>query len=320
MTKATDPPGQVALLKRSKEVFVGHPKVSADFNPKLQSSSGCFQGVSLSEGINNALFQVPSSSQFQFPDVLEAEFRLDPEFRQRVVGLERMLRVRDSLQAKSACAAENDAHDSVSECGSCEIALKNKRPEVTSGRGCRSLRDVCRQFDRGGLLEPDLTKKHSSNLTAEKVVGHELLHATADELSGVICLLEAPDGDVRTCRATTAGATAGTIGLLEVHEPEFSEVARTASAAATTGESVGIIGLRQVMESDVARPSLIHESSLAHVHARMLMRLVLVFLCLGLLHLVLPLCLLIVLSRMLVLLRMHVERWRVLVIRVVWTR
>ena len=63
--------------------------------------------------------------------------------------------------------------------------------------------------------------------------------------------------------AATAGATAGTIGLLEVHEAEPSEVARTAGAAATTGESVGIIGLRQVMESDVARPSLIHESSLA---------------------------------------------------------
>ena len=55
--------------------------------------------------------------------------------------------------------------------------------------------------------------------------------------------------------AATAGATAGTIGLLEAHESEFSEVARTASAAATTGESVRIIGLRQVIESDVARPS-----------------------------------------------------------------
>ena len=81
---------------------------------------------SLSEGLNNALFQVPSSSQFQFPDVLEAEFRLDPEFRQRVVGLERMLRVRDSMQAKRACASEEDLNDSVSECGSCKTALKNE--------------------------------------------------------------------------------------------------------------------------------------------------------------------------------------------------
>ena len=34
--------------------------------------------------------------------------------------------------------------------------------------------------------------------------------------------------------AATAGASAGTIGLLEVHEFEFSMVARTAGAAATT--------------------------------------------------------------------------------------
>ena len=47
-----------------------------------------------------------------------AEFRLDPEFRQRVVGLERMLRVRDSLQAKRACASEHELNDSVSEVGS----------------------------------------------------------------------------------------------------------------------------------------------------------------------------------------------------------
>ena len=72
--------------------------------------SRCFS----SEGIKNALFQVPSSAQFQFPPVLEAEFRLDPEFRQRVVGLERMLRVREFLQATRACAVVHDSHDVVS--------------------------------------------------------------------------------------------------------------------------------------------------------------------------------------------------------------
>ena len=138
MTKATDPPGQVALVKRSKEVFVGHPKVSTDFNPKLQRSSGCFKGVSPSEGIKNALFQVPPSEQFQLLAVLEAEFRLDPQFRQRVVGLERMLRVREFLQATRACAVEHDSHDVVSECGSGKTALKHKEseiqgPDVSSG-------------------------------------------------------------------------------------------------------------------------------------------------------------------------------------------
>ena len=56
--------------------------------------------------------------------------------------------------------------------------------------------------------------------------------------------------------AATDGSTADTIDLLEVHESEFSPVGRT-------GESVGIIGLRQVIESDVVRSSLIQESSLA---------------------------------------------------------
>ena len=135
--------------------------------------------------------------------------------------------------------------------------------------------------------------------------------ATDGSTADTIELLEVHESDLsKSARlaglTATAGLTAGTIGLLEVHESEFSQVART-------GESVGIIGLRQVMESNVARPSLIHESSLARSCA-------LVFLCLGLLHFVLLLCLLLVLSRMLVLLRMHVERWRVLVIRVVWTR
>ena len=56
--------------------------------------------------------------------------------------------------------------------------------------------------------------------------------------------------------AATDGSTADTIDLLEVHESKFSAFGRT-------GESLGIIGLRQVIESDVARSSLIHESSLA---------------------------------------------------------
>ena len=73
-----------------------------------------------------------------------------------------------------------------------------------------------------GLLEPDLSKKHSSNSTAERVAGHELLHATADERSGVICLLEAPDGDVRTGRATTAGESTGITGSLERYVSETS--------------------------------------------------------------------------------------------------
>ena len=59
----------------------------------------------------------------------------------------------------------------------------------------------------------------------------------------------------------TAGATAVTIGLLEAPELEFSEAAKTARVAATIGESVGIIGSHQVLESVVARSSLIHESS-----------------------------------------------------------
>ena len=43
---------------------------------------------------------MPSTAQFHFPECLEEEFQQDPEFRQRVVGLERMLRVRDSLKPK----------------------------------------------------------------------------------------------------------------------------------------------------------------------------------------------------------------------------
>ena len=267
-------------MKRSKEVFVGHPKVSADFNPTLQRSSGCFESVSPLKGINNALFQVPSSSQFQFPDVLEAEFRLDPEFRQRVVGPERMLRVRNSLQAESACAPEQELNDSVSEVGSgledcasepechgsvfevgsgprcvSEDDFHDAVSELGAGQGDCSAYGVHRQLNvtvgervrnlhlrKTGFVESDFsTDRVWSSAAQMGVAGHErslILHATAEERSGIISLLEAP-------------------------ESEFSEAARTASAAAASGESVGIIGSRQVLESVVARSSLIHESSLA---------------------------------------------------------
>ena len=128
VTKATDTPGQVDHLKRSKEVLQDIRKSLLVLIP-----SCIVLLFPLSEGMKNALFQVPSSAQFQFPDVLEAEFLLDPEFRQRVVGLQRMLRVRDSLQAKRACAVEHDSHDVVIECGSGKTVLKNEESEVGFG-------------------------------------------------------------------------------------------------------------------------------------------------------------------------------------------
>ena len=262
-------------MKRSKEVFVGYPKVSADFNPKLQRSSGCFKGVSTLKGINNALFQVPSSCQFQFPDVLEAEFRLDPEFRQRVVGLERMLRVCNSLQTKKACASEEDLNDSVSEVesghGDCasEPECNGSVFEVGSGPRCVSENDfhdavsepgsgqgdgsaygVHRQLDvtvgervrnlhlrKTGFVESDSsTDRVWSSAAQMGVAGHEkslILHATAEERSGNISLLEAPESD------PVMGAT----------------------AVATAGESLRIIGLRERYESDF--PSLNSSSFLS---------------------------------------------------------
>ena len=169
-------------------------------------------------------------------------------------------------------------------------------------------------------LERMLRVKTRTELEA-KIAGAAV---TAGATAGTIGLLEVHESDLSKSAkfgglAATAGATAGTIRLLEVHESEFSEIARTAGAAATTGGSVGIIGLRQVMESDVARPSLIHESSLARSCADV-----------GAFGAgvsvsgsAAPCVAALPADRALtyaLLLRMHVERWRVLVIRVVQTR
>ena len=182
-------------------------------------------------------FSGPSSCQFQFPDVLEDEFRLDPEFRQRVVGLERMLRVRDSLQAKRACASEEDLNDSVSEVesghGDCasgpecngsvfEVGAGPRRvsendfhdavSELGSGQGDGSAYGVQRQFDvtvgqrvrnlhlrKTGFVESDFsTDRVWSSAAQMGGAGNEsslILHATAEERSGNISLLEAPESD-----------------------------------------------------------------------------------------------------------------------------
>ena len=149
-----------------------------------------FQGVSShSEGIKDALFQVPSSAQFQFPDVLGAEFRLDPEFRQRVVGLERMhvCCVFVIPCRKRACAVEHDSHDAVSECGSGLTALKTKGSEVASGHGCRSLRGACRQGPRrrkrvkGGVHGP------AEDLRPVSEVGSGVNFRPAGGVRGQVC-------------------------------------------------------------------------------------------------------------------------------------
>ena len=92
--------------------------------------------------------------------------------------------------------------------------------------------------------------------------------ATAGVTAGILGVLEVHESDLSKNAkfaglAVTAGAITGTIGLLEAPELQFPEAAKTARAAATTGESVGIIGSHQVLESVVARSSLIHKSSLA---------------------------------------------------------
>ena len=138
------------------------------------------------------LFQVPSSAQFQFPDVLEAEFRLDPEFRQRFVGLERMLRVRDSLQAKRACASEQDLNDSVSEVGSGQRACASEHEcngsvfEVGTGQRCASendFNDVVSELGSGqGGLSAHRVHRQLDAAAGERVRNLELriLHASAD--------------------------------------------------------------------------------------------------------------------------------------------
>ena len=242
-------------MKRSKEVFVGHPKVSAAFNSMLQRFSGCFKGVSPLKGINNALFQVPSSSQFQFPDVLEAEFRLDPEFRRRVVGLERMLRVRDSLQAKSVC--ETDLEDPVKpvagtnlgEVGFSSTSMtsrdtgwsaaendsKGQQVVLASGFSCAS---TARPGAGWLAAETDLEDQHASACESKETIGlHEVV-------------------------ATTAGGR----GLLETSEPDFSKNLadcaasswRSCSAHATACEREGIIRLHKFIESDF--PPLLNSS------------------------------------------------------------
>ena len=148
--------------------------------------SRCFP----SEGIKDGPFQVPSSAQFQFPDVLEAEFRLDPEFRQRVVGLERMLRVRDSLQATRACASEQDLNDVVSEVGSgqrdcASHEFNGSVFEVGTGQKCASendFNDVVSEFGSGqGGLSAHCVHRQLDATAGERVRNLELriLHATA---------------------------------------------------------------------------------------------------------------------------------------------
>ena len=57
--------------------------------------------------------------------------------------------------------------------------------------------------------------------------------------------------------AATAGVTAGTIGLLDVHESDLSKSAKfagaAAGAAATAGATAGTLGVLEVHESDLSK-------------------------------------------------------------------
>ena len=226
----------------------------------LQRSSGCFNGVSPLKGINNALFQVPSSSQFQFPDVLEAEFRLDPEFRQRVVGLERMLRVRDSLQAKSA--SENDLNDSVKPVAgtnmgdvgfsststtrrdagwsAAENDSKGQQVVLASGFSCAS---SARPGAGWLAAETDPEDQHASAGESKETIGlHEVVATSAAGGRGLLEKSEPdfsknlPDCTASSWRSCSAHATAGeidsNIGFCRLFQIEFPSLSASGCVAA----------------------------------------------------------------------------------------
>ena len=154
----------------------------------------------------------------------------DCEFRKRVVGLERMLRVRDSLQDTRACASEQDLNDSVSEVGSgqrdcaSENEFNGSVSEVGSGqRDCASENEF-----NGSVFEVGTGQKCASDSDFNDVVSefgsgqgglsahcvHRQLDATAGErvrnLELRILHATAVAG-----RATTAGESKVITGSLE---------------------------------------------------------------------------------------------------------
>ena len=117
------------------------------------------------------------------------------------------------------------------------------------------------------MLEPDFSKK--------------LLHATADERSGFMGLLEVPesgpDGDVRSVRAATA-VSEGITGLLEVTESDFPSLSNSAISSnsclgLSTSASARVSRNARAVAS--ARVCLVSSSSaesaaVAHAHASIL--------------------------------------------------